>query len=133
MCYLFLLRIGDIITKRNLYDLIQFSKIDTSSYYSGQDNMIRNTPQQGINWVGNLPDVKAVIIKTRNGSYKEDGWSDTQKNIYNYSFKASDGKISFKEKANEVLIKQSQYLYPILLFTESKSGWIFEGAFVCRD
>lgn len=126
---LFLLRIGDIITKRNLYDLIQFSKIDTSSYYSGQDNMIRNTPQQGINWVGNLPDVKAVIIKTRNGSYKEDGWSDTQKNIYNYSFKASDGKISFKEKANEVLIKQQQYLYPILLFTESKSGWIFEGEF----
>lgn len=126
---LFLLTIGDIITKRNLFDIIQFSKIDTSSYYSGQDFIIRNTPMQGINWLGDLPDVKAVIIKTRNGLYKEDGWKDYQKNLYNYSFKASDGIISFKEKANEVLIKQPQHLYPILLFTESKSGWVFEGEF----
>lgn len=126
---LFALSNGDTITKRNLFDLIQFSKVDSSPYWAGHDFKIGNTPQQGINWIGSLPDVKAVIIKTRPGSYKEDGWTNEQKTIYHYSFKARDGKVSYKEKANDVLIKQPQHLYPVLLFTETKKGWNFEGEF----
>jgi putative restriction endonuclease len=126
---IFSLSVGDLVTKRNLYDLIQFSKIDSSSYWSGIDGIIGNTPQQGINWVGQLPAIQAVIIKTRRGSYEEDGWSDESKTSYRYSFKARNGEISYTEKANAVLLKQPQHLYPIFLFTECTDGWYFEGAF----
>ncbi|WP_203564153.1 hypothetical protein [Deefgea sp. CFH1-16] len=124
---------GDTVTKRNLFDLIQFSKIESSSYWAGSEFSIGNTPQQGINWIGKLPEVKAVVIKTRVGSYKDDGWINEGKTIYHYSFKARNERISYKEKANDVLIKQPQYLYPIMLFTESKSGWVFEGEFFVSE
>jgi hypothetical protein len=82
---IFSLSIGDIISKRNLYDLIQYSKVKSSRYWGGEDYMIGNTPQQGINWIGKLPAVKAVIIKTRPGAYDEDGWSNESKEAYHYS------------------------------------------------
>jgi putative restriction endonuclease len=123
------LKNGEIITKRNLFDLIQFSKVVDSKYWTGPDNIIGNTPQQGINWIGAFPFVKGVIIKTRKGSYKEDGWKDEDKFTYHYSFKAKDGIVSYEEKANKVLIKQPQHLYPVLLFTEIKDSWCFEGQF----
>jgi putative restriction endonuclease len=126
---LFSLSTGDIVTKRNLYDLLQFSKVEASPYWSGTEGIIGNTPQQGINWVGQLPEVQAVIIKTRPGSYDDDGWSDDGKTSYHYSFKARNGEISYTEKANEVLVKQPQHLYPIFLFTEHKDEWYFEGSF----
>jgi putative restriction endonuclease len=126
---LFSLSAGDTVSKRNLFDLIQYSKVESSTFWGGDDYMIGNTPQQGINWVGQLPAVKAVIIKTRPGSYEEDGWSDESKATYHYSFKARNSVVSFEEKANKVLIGQPQHLYPILLFTECAEGWEFEGVF----
>ena len=130
---LFLLSAGDTVAKRNLFDLIQYSKVESSSFWAGEEFVIGNTPQQGINWVGQLPVAKGVIIKTRPGSYKEDGWSDESKTIYRYSFKARNSKISYQEKANQVLISQPQHLYPILLFTECSAGWSFEGSFSVTD
>tara|TARA_R110001592_G_C13176197_1_gene750364 strand:+ start:3516 stop:4283 length:768 start_codon:yes stop_codon:yes gene_type:complete len=120
---------GDIVTKRNLFDLVQYSKVESSPFWGGAEFVIGNTPQQGINWIGQLPAVKAVIIKTRPGSYEEDGWSDESKANYHYSFKARNSVISFQEKANRVLINQPQFLYPIFLFAECKEGWMFEGKF----
>ncbi len=127
---IFNLAIGAIITKRNLFDLIQFSKVEFSPNWSGMDYAIGNTPQQGINWIGALPMVKAVIIKKKHrGSYINNGWEDDTKMVYHYSFKARDGFISFKEKANDVLIKQPQHNYPIFLFSEVNNSWYFEGTF----
>lgn len=126
---IFSLSNGDTVSKRNLFDLIQYSKIESSPYWAGKEFSIGNTPQQGINWIGNLPSVKAVIIKTRPGSYEDDGWSDESKNAFHYSFKARNENVNFKEKANDVLIKQPQHLYPIFLFTDSKDGWQYEGEF----
>jgi putative restriction endonuclease len=126
---IFSLSIGDTVTKRNLFDLIQYSKDKGSSYWAGEDFSIGNTPQQGINWLGQLPAVKAVIIKTRLGSYVEDGWADRGKTTYHYSFKARNSKVSYIEKANQVLLMQPQYLYPIYLFSENIEGWRFEGTF----
>lgn len=120
---------GDRVTKRNLYDLIQYSKVADSQYWGGSETQIGNTPQQGINWVGTPPACHAVIIKTRPGSYEEDGWANEERTSYHYSFKARGGEISYSEKANEVLINQPRYLYPILLFTENKDSWVFEGTF----
>jgi len=64
---LFSLSAGDVVTKRNLFDLIQFSKVENSPCWSGPEYSIGNTPQQGINWVGQSPALRAVIIKTRRG------------------------------------------------------------------
>ena len=126
---LFSLKSGDTVSKRNLFDLIQRSKVTDSEFWSGELNIIRNTPQQGINWVGELPDVKGVIIKTRPNSYEEDGWVSKERDLYQYSFKARNGVISYSEKANQVLICQPQYLYPILLLTEEGNLWRYEGSF----
>lgn len=120
---------GDRVTKRNLYDLIQYSKVVDSQYWGGSETQIGNTPQQGINWVGSPPACHAVIIKTRPGSYEEDGWVSGERTSYRYSFKARGGEVSYSERANEVLINQPRYLYPILLFTENNNFWVFEGAF----
>lgn len=121
---------GMLVTKRNLFDLIQYSKVVISKYWDGPKKIIGNTPQQGINWIGNFPNIKGVIIKTRPGSYEEDGWLDDDKNSYNYSFKSKKGIISLEEKANLVLLNQPKNQYPIILFTEfNKGNWCFEGEF----
>lgn len=127
------LAIGEMIPKRNLYDVIQFSKVAASPYWGGSGFSIGNTPQQGINWIGVPPQVQAVIIKTRPGSYEQDGWVDERRNAYRYSFKARKSRISYTERANSVLIDQPQYMYPVLLFTEGKGGWIFEGSFAVSE
>lgn len=126
---LFALTRGDIVDRENLYDLIQKSKVENSDYWSVAEMTIGNTPQQGINWIGKSPNCHGVIIKTKDGSYENDGWTDESKITFNYSFKARKGKIKYSEKANEVLIKQPQFLYPILLFIEHKDGWLFEDFF----
>ena len=124
---LFSLLLGCTVTKRNLFDLIQFSKIKNSDYWSGGDHEIGNTPQQGINWIGKFPTIRALIIKARPGSYEDDGWTDSNKEKYRYSFKAKKGSIIYTEKANRALINQPEYFYPIFLFTEHREGWYFEG------
>lgn len=126
---IFLLSAGDSVTKRNLFDLIQHSKVPTSPYWGSEDMQIKNTPQQGINWIGELPACKAVLIKTKHGSYEQDGWANEDKTSYHYSFKTRNGEVSYSEKANTVLIDQPKYQYPVLLFTESKGDWIYEGKF----
>ena len=126
---LFFLSKGDRVSKRNLFDLIQYSKVEFSGYWGGGEFTIGNTPQQGINWVGKFPEVKAVIIKTRPGAYKQDGWSDEEKTTFRYSFKATNSKISYRETANAVLIGQPEFLYPIFLFVEEKNDWLCEGSF----
>ncbi|EEF3902780.1 restriction endonuclease, partial [Salmonella enterica] len=127
------LTISDIINKQNLSQLIQKSKKDDSENWEGKDWIIKNTPQQGINWIGEHPNIKAVIIKTKDGSYADDGWKNNEKTIYSYSFKAAKGIINFNDSANRVLINQPISNYPILLFTDSSNKWEFQGCFKIID
>ncbi|MDQ2068653.1 HNH endonuclease [Natronospira bacteriovora] len=126
---LFSLAAGDVVPKRNLFDLIQYSKVVDSQYWGGEEVQIRNTPQQGVNWIGEPPACHGVIIKTRPGAYEEDGWAGKNKTAFHYSFKARSGKVSHSEKANAALINQPQYKYPVMLFTESGDSWVYEGTF----
>ncbi|WP_432736424.1 HNH endonuclease [Maridesulfovibrio sp. FT414] len=126
---LFDLSVSDIISKKDLFSMIQYSKVKDSKYWSGEDNIIGNTPQQGINWVGEPPRTKAVIIKSKTGIYDFDGWSNKEKVSFTYSFKARNGNINLKEKANRVLIEQPKFNYPILLFNDAPNGWRYEGKF----
>ncbi|EIP98778.1 putative restriction endonuclease [Opitutaceae bacterium TAV1] len=123
------LPVGEHISKRNLFDLIQYSKVKNSKYWEGPHLVVGNTPQQGINWIGVVPRTQAVLIKTRIGSYEMDGWVGADRNAFNYSFKASKGEINQTEMANRVLINQPLYLYPVILFTESGREWKNEGQF----
>lgn len=124
----FTLNENDLISKKNLQELIINSKVKNSKYWLGENNIIGNTPQQGINWIGKYPDIRAVIIKFKKGSYGNDGWID--KSNFNYSFKSQKEVISKTEKANKVLIDQPIKEYPVLLFTETKDKqWQFSGSF----
>ncbi|TIQ33089.1 MAG: restriction endonuclease [Mesorhizobium sp.] len=124
---------GEVVTKRNLFDLIQFSKIAGSPYWGGPDVSIGNTPQQGINWIGSPPSVRGVIVKTRPEAYDQDGWTDAAQNVFRYSFKARKSRVSYTELANSVLITQPNFLYPVLVFTEGNGGWKFEGQFAVAE
>jgi putative restriction endonuclease len=123
---------GESVSKRNLFDLIQYSKVENSPYWSGHEFRIGNTPQQGINWLGAAPRLQAVIIKTRPGSYEQDGWND-DRTAYRYSFKARNGVVSYNETANSILIAQPQHGYPILLFIDKGSNWTCEGQFAVSE
>lgn len=120
---------GTEISKRALFDLIQFSKVPESSHWAGEQLVINNTPQQGINWVGTLPALGGVVVKVRAGSYKHDGWIGEGRELYRYSFKARKGVISLEEKANQALLNQQKFGYSILLYSEKKDNWVFEGVF----
>ncbi|WP_439821363.1 HNH endonuclease [Pseudomonas sp. HLG18] len=118
-----------LISKRELFDLIRLSKVEGSDHWYGKELLIGNTPQQGINWVGAFPDLTGVILKVRPGSYSGDGWVGADKERYRYSLKARKGVVSLTEKANRSLINQPQYSYPVVLFSDRKAFWRFEGVF----
>lgn len=124
---------GEEVLKGNLYDLIRLSKISTSSFWSGEEYIVHNTPQQGINWIGQWPFLRAVIVKTRIGAYGHDGWVDEAGATFRYSFKARSGKIDYKEKANVALIEQPRFSYPVCLFTDQGKNWRLEGNFFVTD
>jgi len=124
---------SEVVSKRTLFDVIQFSKVPESPHWEGTEWSIANTPQQGINWIGPDGARRAVIIKTKPGAYAEDGWVDESEGRYRYSFKARKGVVSLTETANMVLLQQPEHAYPILLFTEQGRGWKFHGNFsVCE-
>lgn len=117
---------GDIINKSLLFNLIVKSKQYGSPSYLGSDYEIKNTPQQGINWIGNDIIPKAVIIKSKSGNYFQDSKNE-------YAFKARNGKVNKYEKANQVLINQKKYGYPIMYFVEYYGNWKLLGRFKVID
>ena len=125
----FRLALGDRVGKSLLFKLVQYSKVEGSPFWSGLEGVIFNTPQQGINWIGDFPVCRGVIVKVRPGAYEHDGWGDAEKKVYNYSLKARNGVVSETEKANRVLINQPQYGYPIFLFSDHQDSWLYEGEF----
>lgn len=122
-------KVGSVVSKKELYELIQYSKVEGSKYWGGENFVINNTPQQGINWIGSLPALAGVLVKVYPGSYSHDGWVDAERNFYRYSFKARKGVVSLKEKANLSLLNQPEFGYPVLLYSGQKKDWVFEGLF----
>lgn len=123
------IQLGQLVSRRNMYDVIQFSKVSSSQYWAGKDCVIGNTPQQGINWIGTFPELRAVIVKTRPGAYGDDGWVDREKGQCRYSLKANKGVINQAEKANLALTRQPEYGYPVLLFSLTGENWKYDGQF----
>jgi putative restriction endonuclease len=123
---------GERLTRRSVSDLVQHSKVEGSSAWAGPAWAIGNTPQQGINWIGRLPSVRGVIIKTTPGAYAEDGWIDGAATQFRYSFKARKGVVSSRDTANRVLVEQPSGGYPVLLLIGEGSDWGVSGWFDVR-
>jgi hypothetical protein len=105
---------GDTISTSDLSILIKNSKEPNSDNWTGEDYIINNTPQKGINWIGNDKRPLAVITKTNLGRYAEDNNGKT------YAFEAEKGKVNKAIKTNQVLINQPKYNYPILYFIKKR-------------
>lgn len=113
---------NDLINKSSLYNAIVESRKTGSRYYIGPEYEIKNSPQQGINWVGNDYIPTAVIVKSKFGHYHQD-------DVNEYAFKARNGFVNKSEKANQVLINQPKYNYPIFYFVEYGNKWKLLGLF----
>ena len=116
------LHANDLINKSSLYNIIVESKEPFSHAYLGREFEIKNSPQQGINWIGDDLVPKAVIVKSKFGHYHQDG-------INEYAFKARNGIVNKYEKANLVLINQPKFNYPIFYFVEYGDMWKLLGLF----
>ena len=117
---------GDRVSKSSLYQTIIYSKRPNSTAYLGPEYIINNTPQQGINWIGNDRIPQAVIIKSKFGQYHQDGKNE-------YAFKARNGIVNKFETANQVLINQPRYNYPIMYFIEYGDTWELLGLFMVKE
>ncbi|MBP5697403.1 MAG: hypothetical protein J6X11_12260 [Treponema sp.] len=113
---------GDFVSKHSLYNIIIFSKNPFSINYLGPEYEIKNSPQQGINWIGSDYKPKAVLVKSKFGCYYQDSHNE-------YAFKARNGYVNKFEKANQVLVNQPRYKYPIMYFKEWGDSWRFLGRF----
>ena len=99
---------GDSIS--NISELIINSKKPNSENWAGEDYKINGTPMKGINWIGNEEKILAVIIRAT-GKYEDiDG-----EQLY---FEAKKGIVDKTIKANQVIINQIKYKYPIFYFVK---------------
>lgn len=114
---------GQSILKSDFYNLIVYSKDRNSKNWAGEEYIINNTPQQGINWIGSTNKTLAVILKSKEDKYAEDSHGKR------YAFKARNGVVNKKEKANRVIINQPKYKYPLLYFVENNKSYILIGRF----
>ena len=110
------LKIGEVISKSNYKFLNTCSRIHSYPYYEGPEYEINNSYQKGINWVGPFYNPTAVIIKS-NGRNYPDSHTD-------YSFEARNGIVNKNTQANQVLINQPEYNYPIYYFEEYLKSYL---------
>jgi hypothetical protein len=120
--YILRMEKGDTITALDFYTLIVNSKKPDSENWE-EGYIINNTPQKGINWIGNDNNPLAVIIKSIDGKYAEDCKGKE------YAFEAEKGIVNKKIKANQVLINQPKYNYPILYFVKKGKEFTLIGKY----
>ena len=130
---IFLLNIGDIVIRTNLYNLIVESK--------QKERMLRIncTPQQGINPIGSGPNYNGVVVKSYGEKYN-DRWLNDDKSQYMYYLKKGEAQkidsINYNHPGNSSILNQPKYGYPIFLFkgnpNNQKHG-IFWGKFKVKN
>jgi len=129
---LFELREGDVVSASDRYKVFTGPKVG-------------NTPQKGINWVGNLPDVSLVIVRCEAFSGYGDRWIDENSGIFLYYLmiekrNSKSARINYSSSENLVLLDQHIHKAPILLMMDrnDKSGLLdicgrFEVISKCQD
>ena len=119
------LKPGGLITRENLTDLIMGSKQAESSYWSRNELVINNTPQQGINWIcppekpkfKSYHKITSVILRAINDQTHNDAWLD--ENTFSYAFRKDNKKnkqVNLQNTPNMVLKQQKRFKYGMYLF-----------------
>ena len=119
------------------------SKSDRFSLYTGKD--VGNTPQKGINWLGQPPNYLHVMIRCSLQSGYSDRWIDQQQGIFLYYLMVNnrgleDSIINYNSLENMALLDQKEHGSPVLLMIDidKKSDLIeiqgrFEVITLCHD
>ena len=102
----------------------QFSASDRKALFTG--TQIGNTYQKGINWIGDLPNLELVILRSSPKEY-EDRWIDEDKNLYLYYLMIEHrgtrkAKINYNSKENKALIDQHLHNARVLLTTNDPNN-----------
>lgn len=118
----------------NLNEGDQFTAADRKALFTG--TKVGNTYQKGINWIGNLPNLDLVILRSSPKEYG-DRWLDHKKNRYLYYLMiehrdTSYANINYNSKENRALLDYGLHDAKILLTTndpKNKSILNVEGYF----
>ena len=131
-------RLSDILAVKK-GDMI--SKSDRFNLFTGES--VGNTPQKGINWLGEFPNLLHVIVKCTVDSGYSDRWIDENQQIFLYYLMVENkgtekARINLNSKENKALLFQSEHSAPILLLTELSNDLLrvegrFEVATICHD
>ena len=87
-------------------------------------NRVGNTPQKGINWLGNPPNYELVMARSTSTFGYGDRWIDNNERLYLYYLMienrgTEDARINYSSKENLAVLNQRIHLAPILLMTNS--------------
>ena len=127
------MKIGDKISRSEMKTVITESKKPSSKdYFQGSEYSIGNTYQQGIHWIGNFNNPKAVIIKSKQGKYIND--EEMHYALQSRKERKSNKKIvDENSKANRAVINSKDKKYPLLYFVDIGTGWVFKGKFIVKN
>ena len=108
------LKRGDRISAKERYEA-----------FTGPD--VGNTPQKGINWIGQPPDYDLIIVRSTATHGYGDRWIDKGAGLYLYYLMienrgTSNATINYTSKENSCLLEQPNHLAPILLTTNSETA-----------
>lgn len=117
------------------------SKSDRFNLFTGEG--VGNTPQKGINWLGEFPSLLHVIVKCTVDSGYSDRWIDENQEIFLYYLMVENkgtekARVNLNSKENKALLSQSEHSAPILLLTELSNDLLrvegrFEVVTICHD
>tara|TARA_Y100000389_G_scaffold204015_1_gene254525 strand:- start:45 stop:515 length:471 start_codon:yes stop_codon:yes gene_type:complete len=102
----------------NLKEGDRISKENRNNLFTGKQ--INNTPQKGINWIGEYPDIKLIVLTSKLDSGYKDQWVDQ----YRYKFcyylminhrHTSKSKLEGNRKENLILTEYKRHNAPILV------------------
>jgi putative restriction endonuclease len=98
---------GDIISKKNRNNLFTGRKVN-------------NTPQKGINWVGNYPDIELIILTSKLDSGYKDQWVDQYRYKFHYYLMINHrhtpkATLEKNRKENLILLEYQKHNAPILV------------------
>jgi hypothetical protein len=131
-------RVSDILSVKK-GDKIR--KSDRFGLFTGKK--VGNTPQKGINWLGDYPDLFHVMVKCTLNSGYSDRWIDSNQEVFLYYLMiekkgTEHAVINYNSKENKALLSQKEHSAPILLFTEISGEMLnvegrFEVVSLCHD
>jgi len=125
------LRRGQKVLKSELYDAIVRSKVGAERSKAALRERIGNTPQQGIHWIGEFPNIRGAIVKIIHGAYEADIASGDE-SLIRYSLKLQKGSLLRAEKANQALLLQPAAAYPVIVLIEEGDSYRCAGKYGVR-